>query len=46
MKDQFPDSYFSPEVLCRPPPEETLVQNTLWPEVVQGTVYIPYPGPV
>jgi len=33
VKDQFPDFYFTPEVHSQPPPEETLVQNTLWPEV-------------
>jgi len=33
VKDQFPDFYFTPEVHDKPPPEETLVQNTLWPEV-------------
>ena len=33
VKDQFPDHYFSPETHEEPPPEETLVQNTLWPEV-------------
>ena len=32
VKDQFPDFYFKPEVHDKPPPEETLVQNTLWPE--------------
>jgi len=32
VKDQFPDNYFTPEVHCVPPPEEALVQNTLWPE--------------
>ena len=33
VKDQFPDNYFTPETHSAPPPEETLVQNTLWPEV-------------
>ena len=33
VKDQFPDFYFKPEVHDRPPPEETLIQNTLWPEI-------------
>ena len=33
VKDQFPDNYFTAEVHNEPPPEETLVQNTLWPEV-------------
>ena len=32
VKDQYPDHYFSPEVTSLPPPEESLVQNTLWPE--------------
>jgi len=32
VKDQFPDNYFTAEVHNEPPPEETLVQNTLWPE--------------
>ena len=32
MKDQFPDHYFTAEALDRPPAEESLVQNTLWPE--------------
>ena len=32
VKDQFPDHYFTPETHHEPPPEETLVQNTLWPE--------------
>ena len=33
VKDLYPDSYFTKQVSSRPPPEETLVQNTLWPEV-------------
>lgn len=33
VKDQFPDVYFKPEFYDQPPPEETLVQNTLWPEI-------------
>ena len=33
VKDQFPDFYFKPELHDKPPPEETLVQNTLWPEL-------------
>ena len=33
VKDMFPDHYFTPETHEVPPPEETLVQNTLWPEV-------------
>ena len=33
VKDQFPDFYFRPEFYDKPPAEETLVQNTLWPEI-------------
>lgn len=33
VKDQFPDYYFTPQLLDKPPPEEFLVQNTLWPEI-------------
>ena len=33
VKDQFPDFYFTPQILDTPPPEESLVQNTLWPEL-------------
>ena len=33
VKDQFPDFYFSPETHTVPPPEESLIQNTLWPEL-------------
>jgi len=33
VKDQYPDFYFTPETYSCPPPEETLVQNTLWPEL-------------
>jgi len=33
VKDKFPDFYFNPEDHEKPPPEETLVQNTLWPEI-------------
>ena len=33
VKDQYPDFYFKPEIHNRPPPEETLIQNTLWPEI-------------
>ena len=32
VKDNFPDHYFTAETYNVPPPEETLVQNTLWPE--------------
>ena len=38
VKDQFPDHYFTPETHEVPPPEETLVQNTLWPEVSLMTI--------
>jgi len=33
VKDVYPDSYFSKELSSKPPAEEALVQNTLWPEV-------------
>jgi elongator complex protein 2 len=33
VKDQFPDFYFTPETHTVPPPEESLIQNTLWPEL-------------
>ena len=33
VHDQFPDYYFTPQLLDKPPPEEFLVQNTLWPEM-------------
>jgi elongator complex protein 2 len=33
VKDHYPDHYFKPERYDRPPAEETLVQNTLWPEI-------------
>ena len=33
VKDLYPDSYFTKQLSSKPPPEETLVQNTLWPEV-------------
>ena len=33
VKDLYPDSYFTKQVSSKPPPEESLVQNTLWPEV-------------
>lgn len=33
IKDMYPEHYFSPVSMDRPPAEETLMQNTLWPEV-------------
>ena len=33
VKDQFPDFYFKPDSYDKPPAEDTLVQNTLWPEI-------------
>ena len=33
VKDLYPDSYFTKQLSSKPPAEETLVQNTLWPEV-------------
>ncbi|XP_031639576.1 probable elongator complex protein 2 [Contarinia nasturtii] len=33
IKDQYPDNYFVPISMTSPPTEETLMQNTLWPEV-------------
>jgi elongator complex protein 2 len=30
---QYPDFYFKPELHQQPPPEESLFQNTLWPEL-------------
>lgn len=32
IKDQYPENYFEPVELTQPPTEETLMQNTLWPE--------------
>uniref|UniRef100_A0A6P4FI97 Elongator complex protein 2 n=1 Tax=Drosophila rhopaloa TaxID=1041015 RepID=A0A6P4FI97_DRORH len=32
-KDDYPDNYFVPITLETPPQEETLMQNTLWPEL-------------
>ena len=29
----YPDHYFTPEDYSRPPTEEALAQNTLWPEL-------------
>jgi len=33
QKDIYPEAYFSSTELIEPPTEETLLQNTLWPEV-------------
>ncbi|XP_075166545.1 elongator complex protein 2 [Haematobia irritans] len=33
VKDEYPENYFTPITLDSPPQEETLMQNTLWPEV-------------
>ncbi|KFM70246.1 Elongator complex protein 2, partial [Stegodyphus mimosarum] len=33
FKDLYPDVYYTPTHLTAPPTEETLLQNTLWPEV-------------
>ncbi|XP_040581594.1 elongator complex protein 2 [Lepeophtheirus salmonis] len=33
VKDQFPEFYFVDSSYSDPPPEETLIQNTLWPEI-------------
>uniref|UniRef100_A0A182I6K8 Elongator complex protein 2 n=1 Tax=Anopheles arabiensis TaxID=7173 RepID=A0A182I6K8_ANOAR len=33
IKDMYPEHYFSPIALESPPAEETLMQNTLWPEI-------------
>ena len=33
VKDQYPDFYFKPDAYDKPPTEDTLVQNTLWPEI-------------
>ncbi|EDW01131.1 probable elongator complex protein 2 [Drosophila grimshawi] len=32
-KNEYPDNYFVPITLQTPPQEETLMQNTLWPEL-------------
>ncbi|XP_011181582.2 elongator complex protein 2 [Zeugodacus cucurbitae] len=33
IKDEYPENYFIPVTLDSPPQEETLMQNTLWPEM-------------
>ncbi|XP_054712715.1 elongator complex protein 2-like [Uloborus diversus] len=32
IKDNYPEFYYTPMTLTAPPTEETLLQNTLWPE--------------
>ena len=33
VKDLYPDHYFTADDYSRPPTEEALAQNTLWPEL-------------
>lgn len=33
VKDMYPENYFVASIFNEPPPEEELMQNTLWPEI-------------